>query len=96
MIPPNNPLLASTPRLTIMLILFFYKKVGFTELHELLNITSGNLDYHLKQLANANYLQIKKVISFNRVRTAIKITKHGEDIFRDYTYKLREILNKID
>ena len=94
-IPPTNPVFSSATRLTIMLILFFYKKTGFTELQKLLNITPGTLDYHIKKLENENYVRMQKTIFPTRPLNIIKITKHGEESFKAYSYKLRDILNKI-
>ncbi|MFX0141554.1 MAG: winged helix-turn-helix domain-containing protein, partial [Candidatus Hodarchaeota archaeon] len=57
---PTDGLFTTSVRLTIMILLFNHKKINFTELQKLLNLTSGNLNHHLKKLENANYVKTYK------------------------------------
>jgi DNA-binding transcriptional ArsR family regulator len=52
------------PYLTIMLLLYLHKKVGFTELQKLLQLTPGNLDHHLRKLTQAGYIKTTKTLSW--------------------------------
>ncbi|MFX0092409.1 MAG: transcriptional regulator [Candidatus Hodarchaeota archaeon] len=94
-LPPPNPVFSSSPRLAIMLILYFYKKVTFPALQKLLKVTPGNLDYHLRTLESEQYIQFQKIL-LPRPFTVIRLTTHGVEVFREYTTKLRDILNKIE
>ena len=48
---------STSNRLTIMILLFIHKKINFTELQKLLNLTPGNLDYHLRKLERAHLIK---------------------------------------
>ncbi|MFX1286848.1 MAG: transcriptional regulator [Promethearchaeota archaeon] len=92
----QNNLLTSPVRFPIMLILYTSKKVRFSELQKLLHLTAGNLDHHLKKLEEANYILRKKELFPRRSHTIIMITKVGENSFRAYSEKLRDVLDKIE
>ncbi|MFX0091303.1 MAG: transcriptional regulator [Candidatus Hodarchaeota archaeon] len=92
---PFNRAFSSSIRLTIMLILFFYKKVRFVELQGILKCTPGNLDYHLKKLESENYVIIKKIFYLTRPTTLIRITNNGENSIKSYAYKMKDIFNKV-
>ncbi|MFX0092411.1 MAG: transcriptional regulator [Candidatus Hodarchaeota archaeon] len=94
-IPPSHPIFSSSPRLAIMLILYFYKKVTFPALQKLLRATPGTLDYHLRKLESEHYVRLQKTM-FSRPLTVIHLTKYGTEAFREYTAKLRAILNKME
>lgn len=95
LLPSQNHLLTSPVRFPIMLILYTNKKVRFGELQTLLHLTAGNLDHHLKKLEETNYIIRKKELFPKRSYTIIMITKVGENSFRDYSQKLRDVIDKI-
>ena len=82
------------PRLTIMLLLYLHKKVGFTELRKLLQLTPGNLDHHIRKLKDAGYLITRHAISW-RPLVVIEITQEGANAFREYALTLRTLLETI-
>ncbi|MFX1248266.1 MAG: transcriptional regulator, partial [Promethearchaeota archaeon] len=60
MIIPSDEVFTTSTRLTIMLILFIYKKVLLNELKNLLNLSSGNLNHHIQKLVKSNYVKTRK------------------------------------
>ncbi|MFX0211200.1 MAG: transcriptional regulator [Candidatus Hodarchaeota archaeon] len=96
LIQTANHLLTSPVRFPIMLILYTHTKVTFSELQTLLQLTAGNLDHHLKKLEEANYVVRRKELFPKRTQTMIRITKKGNDSFREYSHRLRAVLNKIE
>lgn len=95
LVPPTNAVLSSSMRLGIMLIVYFYNKVTFTELKQILDCPAGSLDYHLKILKDNKYVKARKVLTLKRPITLVEITIEGEKRLKEYTSKLREILKKI-
>ena len=96
LILPEDKLFSPSIRLTIMILLLTHKKINFTELQKLLSLTPGNLDHHLKKLEKANYIKTyKKLSSWRKPLTQIKITPTGKQSFENYLKNFRDILNKI-
>ncbi|USS40298.1 transcriptional regulator [Thermococcus aggregans] len=90
----SNHVLGNPTRLAIMLYLLPRTRVLFKELLEVLEITPGNLDSHLKALEKAGYVKIRKVFS-DRPRTAVEITSKGAQETGKYLKLLREILDEV-
>ncbi|WP_258083439.1 transcriptional regulator [Thermococcus thermotolerans] len=90
----RNHVLGNPIRLGIMLYLLPREKVLFKELLEVLDVTPGNLDSHLKALEKAGYIEIYKVIA-DRPRTAVRITEKGAEETGKYLKALREALSLI-
>jgi DNA-binding MarR family transcriptional regulator len=90
----EGELFQALPRLTIMLILYLHKKVGFTEIRKLLQLTPGNLDHHIQKLAKARYVKTRHTLSW-RPLVVVEITNEGIVAFRDYATKLRKLLETI-
>lgn len=96
LILPNDELFTTSVRLTIMILLSNNKKINFTELQKLLNLTSGNLDHHLRKLETANYLKTyKKLSHLRRPLTNVEITPHGKQAFEAYIKNLRDVLDAL-
>jgi DNA-binding MarR family transcriptional regulator len=91
----GNHTLGNPIRLGIMLYLLPRGRTLFRDLREVLGITPGNLDSHMKALEREGYIEVFKVIA-DRPRTAVKITEKGAKETREYIQKLKSILNKID
>ena len=85
---------SAQPRFTIMFLLYIHRKIGFTELGKLLQLTPGNLDYHIRKLKEAKLVQDRKIISW-RPLVVIEITHEGTQAFREYTIQLRKLLETI-
>jgi DNA-binding MarR family transcriptional regulator len=93
---PTDELFTTSVRITIMLLLFNHKRISFTELQKLLQLTSGNLDHHIKKLESANYVKTyKKFTSSKRPLTTVEITSHGKTVFEKYIKNLKNVLNAI-
>ncbi|NJE43041.1 transcriptional regulator [Thermococcus sp. GR6] len=90
----KNHVLGNPIRLGIMLFLLPREKALFRDLLEVLEITPGNLDSHLKALEKAGYVDIYKVIA-DRPRTAVKITEKGAKEITEYLATLKKILSRI-
>ena len=81
-------------RFTIMLLLYLHKKVGFTELQNLLQLTPGNLDYHLRKLEEVGYVKTHHVLDWRPLKV-VEISRHGTHAFREYAVNLRKLLDQI-
>ena len=82
-------------RFTIMLLLYLHKNVGFTELQNLLQLTPGNLDYHLRKLEEVGYVKTRHVLAWRPLKV-VEISKQGAQDFREYAVSLRRLLEKIE
>ncbi|NJE04311.1 transcriptional regulator [Thermococcus sp. MV11] len=90
----RNHVLGNPIRLGIMLYLLPRGKVLFRELLDVLDVTPGNLDSHLKALEKAGYVELYKVFA-DRPRTAVRITEKGAEETGEYLRALREVLSLI-
>ena len=84
----------SQPRFSIVYLLFLKRRVGFIQLKELLKLTPGNLDHHLKKLEDVGMVKTRRVLSW-RPLVMVEITSEGIAIFRKYIVKLRSLLEEI-
>jgi DNA-binding MarR family transcriptional regulator len=64
----------------------------FTELKQVLNLSDGNLDSHLKKLLAAKYIATRKDDSAARAQTVYSLTKIGESALRQYVASLQRML----
>jgi len=92
---PSDKIFTTSIRLTIMLILFSHKKILLNELKSILELTSGNLDHHLRKLETAGYVRTRKSLFPTRLLTIVEITTEGFDAFKEYLSKMKEVLNQI-
>lgn len=95
-LPPINDAFSFSIRFNIMLILLVHKKITFSKLQKLLNLSSGNLNHHLNKLLENNFISINKMIFSTRPMNIIYITKKGEESFSDYLIKFKKILKDIN
>lgn len=79
------------PRFSIVYLLFLKRKIGFVELQQLLKMTPGNLDHHLRKLEEVGLIMTRRVISW-RPLVMVAITPEGISIFRSYILKLKALL----
>lgn len=84
---------ASLPRFTIMLILHSNKKAKITDLAKTLNLTSGNLEHHIKILEEHKMIERRMQLFKKRVYTGVQITTKGKMTFSDYLILLKEIID---
>lgn len=77
-----------------MLLLYLHKRVGFTELQKLLQLTPGNLDHHVRKLEEVGYVKTRHVLDWRPLKV-IEISKVGAQSFRDYAVNLRILLEQV-
>lgn len=92
----NDEIFGPSVRFTIMLILYTHKDVAFSILQNLLQLTPGNLDHHLKKLAEKGYVKLLKRFSFRRPITIITSTAKGKKALKRYIQNFRQVLEHID
>ncbi|NJE54428.1 transcriptional regulator [Thermococcus sp. 21S9] len=90
----KNHVLGNPIRLGIMLYLLPRRRVLFKELLEILEVTPGNLDSHLRALEKAGYVELYKVFA-DRPRTAVKLTEKGAEETGKYLKALKEVLSSV-
>ncbi|ASJ11433.1 transcriptional regulator [Thermococcus thioreducens] len=90
----RNHTLGNPIRLGVMLYLLPRERVLFKELLEVLEVTPGNLDSHLKALEKAGYIETYKVFA-DRPRTAVRITEKGAKETARYLRTLRAALEGV-
>jgi len=64
----------------------------FTELKQVLKLSDGNLESHLKKLLAAKYVTTRKDDSAVRAQTVYSLTKSGESALRRYVASLQRML----
>jgi len=82
-------------RFNVMLSLYRNRRIAFTNLQQLLGLTPGNLDHHIRKLLALEYVSTYKIISW-RPLTVVEITAKGENAFIDYINKLKTLLRAIE
>jgi len=89
-----NPLLHQNIRSKLISLLISNDELVFKALKEMLDVTDGNLSSHLSKLEKENYVEIIKTFEGKRPKTLIKITKVGEDAFREYIKSLKKFIEE--
>jgi len=64
----------------------------FTELKQVLRVSDGNLECHMKKLLAAKYVATRKDDSNARTQTVYSLTKSGEAALRQYVANLQRML----
>ena len=77
-----------------MYLLFLKRRIGFIELKQLLGLTPGNLDHHIRKLEETDLVRSRRMLSW-RPLVMIEITPTGAAVFRDYIVKLKGLLESI-
>ncbi|MFQ6083001.1 MAG: winged helix-turn-helix domain-containing protein [Candidatus Aminicenantia bacterium] len=80
-------------RLGIMSILMVHNEAEFTYLKEMLELTSGNLNAHLKVLEDNGYIRVKKEFVGRKPRTTYQLTSKGKKMFKKYVSALKKIIS---
>lgn len=79
-------------RLAIMSALAASTELSFTELRELLQMTDGNVNAHIRTLQEAGYLGVTKSFRAGRPLTTCTLTQAGRDAFAAYLGLLEQIV----
>lgn len=93
---PDHLIIFHQPvRLRIMGLMFKQRDISFTHARNALDLTDGNLASHTKRLADAGYLDARKVLTREGFESRFRITRAGSDAFSDYVQRLRGFLDEI-
>jgi len=84
----------SQPRFSIVYLLFLKRRIGFIQLRDLLGLTPGNLDHHLRRLEEVGLTKSRRVLSW-RPLVVVEITQKGIEVFRNYIVRLKFLLEGI-
>ena len=90
----EEKLFHAQPRFSIVYLLFLKRRIGFIQLQQLLNLTPGNLDHHLKKLEEGGIISTRRVISWKPL-VMVQITPQGIIAVRNYILRLRNLLEHI-
>lgn len=65
----------------------------FTELKELLQVTDGNLDAHMRKLLAVKYIVSRKELIDRRNQTFYRLTDVGHLKFKEYVLSLQQLFS---
>ncbi len=80
-------------RLGVLSVLTEAGHAEFTYLRQVLELSDGNLNRHLAVLAEAGYVDSRRVASGGRARTWVSITSAGRQALRSELAELRRIVD---
>lgn len=66
--------------------------MSFSELKEGLGLTDGNLNRHVKTLADAGVVRVSKAFVGDKPRTTLSLTDEGAERFEEYLDTLSQVL----
>jgi len=89
----NNRALNNSVRLAILLALYTFTEMSFSELLEYSKLQKSSLAMHIQVLEEEGFVISQKKFTINGVRTFIKITDKGKEVVKEYL-KLLEGLNE--
>ena len=93
---PLNAILHQPVRTQLVAFLMTRENATFKELKEVLEVTDGNLDAHIKKLMAEKYIKSKKVTGKGRPQTFYSLTNKGSQAFREYIQTLQVLLHSED
>ncbi len=79
-------------RTRIVAYLVGRREATFTELKQVLQVSDGNLESHLKKLLAAKYVTTRKDDRGVRMQTVYSLTKHGQAALRQSIANLQRML----
>lgn len=88
-----DSLIHAPNRLMICAVLAPLKEIEFSLLKEQLGVSDSVLSKHIKALADADYLELKKITSGGRQRTWLSLTSHGLKAYKNHVKALQDIVN---
>src|SRR5262245_56662103 len=92
--PVLNPVFHQTLRTRIAALLSV-RPYSFSELKNVLDVTDGNLDAHLRKLSSAGYLHSRVVLT-ERPQTIYDLSPSGKRAFAGYLVALKAIIKIAD
>jgi DNA-binding PadR family transcriptional regulator len=81
-------------RLGIMSVLMVNDHADFISLREMLEVTDGNLASHLRALEDYGYISAEKKFINRKPNTSYRITREGEESFRNHINALENLIKK--
>ena len=78
-----------------MSLLYRHRDIGFARARDLLGLTDGNLASHATKLAEAGYLEPRRVFTSDGVSVRYRITQEGSEAFRRYLAILASFLERM-
>ncbi|MBC6366264.1 winged helix-turn-helix domain-containing protein [Algoriphagus sp. AK58] len=81
-------------RLRIMSILMVNERYDFNSFKEILEVTDGNLASHLRNLENANYIQVEKSFAGRKPLTNYTATQEGKKAFQSHLDFLEHLIKE--
>jgi DNA-binding MarR family transcriptional regulator len=81
-------------RLAIMSALAAAPELSFTELRDLLDMTDGNLNTHIRTLQQEGFVSVAKSYQNNRPLTSCSLTAAGRKAFANYISLLEQIVRQ--
>jgi DNA-binding MarR family transcriptional regulator len=91
-----NDLVHQRVRLGILAVAEQARRVEFTYLRDILDLTAGNLSQHLTVLENAKLITIDKGYEGKRARTWIQLTRTGKKALRDEISTLKTLIDELE
>jgi DNA-binding MarR family transcriptional regulator len=86
-----NPVIHAPIRLQTCAILATAEQVEFGLLRDALEVSDSVLSKHLKQLEEANFVQLHKETSAGRLRTRLSLTPAGRAAFKAHIKELERL-----
>ena len=80
-------------RLTILISLYLRKRLSFTYLKRVLQISDGSLFFHIKKLDKEGHVKINKRIVNQKPITEYTLTEKGKTAIKNYIKTLSELLD---
>ncbi|XES78536.1 MAG: winged helix-turn-helix domain-containing protein [Candidatus Bathyarchaeia archaeon] len=93
--PNINRLIHEPARFMIMAHLYVVESADFLFLQHQMEMTPGNLSAHLRKLEDAEYVEVVKEFVDRKPHTALKLTKKGRDVFREYQTTMKRVLDNL-
>jgi len=94
--PDLDPLLHQPIRTRLTAYLAARGETTFTELKQVLAVTDGNLEGHVKKLVAAGYLQARKHTGKGRPQTLYLLSDKGMQAFQEYVNCLQALLPALE
>ena len=90
----NNRALNNSVRLAILLALYTFTEMTFSELLEYSRLQKSSLSMHIQVLEEEGFVVSQKKFTINGVRTFIKITDKGKEVVKEYLKLLEGLKGK--
>ena len=87
-----DPAIHTRARLAIVSVLAANESLSFTELRDGLQLTDGNLAAHLRALADAGLVRLRKIGNPNKPTTVVSLSAAGRSTFARYLEGLEHIV----